>query len=478
MNLGVKNYGIYIFVSTVAGLLGLLEFGLGVAVIKRLSFLYGEKNFPLIARLVHTANSLYFLMGSVALLVATIGTVYGPMLLPEKFASYQEYASLFFIGGLIFFVNAVYGVYSVTLIALQRFDIATKLGIVSATISSTGMLAIAMLHGTLEDIFLFQLALVIVMGMITFYLVKQALPVATYRFAWNIDDVKSSYKFGIVAFINQMANTSLSSLDRLILPFFVGPTNLTYYSVPGNVTTKIPGLTNVLTNTLFPTVSELDGSGDKERIVRLYVRSFRLIIVIAAALTVTAVSFAHEVLLYWLNADFADKATEVFIVLAITGFVLSLFGPLSNFLLGLGRLKFLTQMSIGMGIFNILLLVLLVPHYGILGAAWAYLISVLPVFYIFYYIEKSFSDVHKKHTEDFYYKSFVGTIITSGIVWIVNTLLLSFFVKNLPSLLVIGFVSIVLYIIIYRILGYFEDEDWNDFLRFYKHIQYKIFAKK
>lgn len=251
----------------------------------------------------------------------------------------------------------------------------------------------------------------------------------------------------------------------MIIPFFTGPSNLTYYSVPGNVTGKIPGFANTLSTTLFPMTSQLDGSKDIARIEVLYVRSFRLITIIASALTITAIAFAYKILLYWLNADFAIHSTGILIILAFTNFILAMLGPLSNFILGLGKLKFLTIMSVIMGVLNAVLLLVLLPRYGITGAAWAYLLSILPVGYMFYHTEKKFLFLSGR--KEYYLKKFLMTVITSLVVWIIDVYFLSPLVVNLATLLCIGAVSLVFYILLYRIFGFFEKEDWRDMELFF-----------
>jgi O-antigen/teichoic acid export membrane protein len=343
---------------------------------------------------------------------------------------------------------------------------------VSITLSSLSILGIVILGGSLTAIFLAQLLFTAIFAVVTVYQAKKVLPQATLHLGWNKLEIRHCYRFGLGTFINGLASTALSSLDRLIIPFYAGPSNLTYYSLPGNVTNRIPGISNTLSATMFPMTSQLDGAKNAAQIETLYVRSFRLITIVAAAVTVTAIAFAHQILLYWLNADFASRSTDILIILAFTNFILALFGPLSNFLLGLGKLKFLTTMSVIMGVLNALLLLLLLPKYGITGAAWAYLISVAPVLYVFYYTEKKYLMLSNRGR--YYAKKITGTLITSGIVWAVDVYLLSFLIVNLGTLLIIAAISGILYLLIYKHLAFFEPEDWHDIERFFFQLVRKL----
>ena len=331
---------------------------------------------------------------------------------------YRQYSNLFFVGGIIFLVTTVYSTFYSILTAVQRFDILTKIAMVQVTFSSLSMFFIVEMGGTLQTVFLVQLIIVGLQGIVLFYQARKVMPFANFRFGWNKNEIKNCYKFGLVTFVNNIASTALATLDRMIIPFFAGPSNLTYYSIPGNVGAKIPSMSSTLSVSIFPTVSQLSGSDDQERIKKLYIRSFRLITIIAAALTITSISFAYKILYYWLNADFANHSTTILIILALTNFILALFGPLSNFLLGLGKLKFLTISSLGMAVLNAILLVILLPRYGIVGAAYAYLISVLPVFYFFYYVETKHLILTNRTNH--YIKTILGTLLSSAIVFTIN----------------------------------------------------------
>jgi len=458
--LGIKDYGIYLFINTIISLLGLLDFGISAAVAKYLAYYCGKKDPQAVKTLTHTANSLFMLIGLLGLAVSAVIAFYGPGLLSSQFASYAQYSMLFLIGGGIFFFNSIDGSYSSILTAVQRFDISNIIGIPSLTISSLGMLVIVLMGGSLTAIFILQLIISLLITVVTFYFGKKVMPEATMRFGWNTEELKKCYTFGIVTFINNIASTALTSLDRIIIPLFAGPSNLTYYAMPGNVTARIPSFAGVLGTTLFPTASQLEGENNRKRIEILYVRSFRLITIMAAAITVTAISFAYKTLFFWLNADFATHSTDILIILALTNFILALLGPLSAFLLGLGKLKFLTVMSVGMGVLNAILLVILLPRYGITGAAWAYLLSVLPVTYMFYHTETRYLSLSGR--KKYYFKKILGTLVVSALLWAINTFVLSFLVVNLITLLLIGTVSVTGYILLYKLFGLFEAEDWID----------------
>jgi O-antigen/teichoic acid export membrane protein len=475
ISLGVKDYGIYIFINTILSLLGLLDLGIGTAVSKYMANYYGKKDDRAITTLTHTANSLFLMIGIIGMIVALIISVIGPMILHGQATNYAQYFPLITIAGAIFFVNTIDGSYASVLFAIQRFDVSNTIGIISITASTLGLLITVLLKGSLITIFIVQLVIAAAVSIAIIFYAMKYLPQATFAFGWNKPEIKKCYTFGLVIFINNIANSALSYLDRLIIPFFVGPSSLTYYSIPGNIATKIPGASGTLSGTLFPTTSQLDGANERDRIETLYIRSFRLIIIVASALTITTIALAYQALQYWLGIDFAEHSTNILIILAVTNFILALLGPLSGFLLGLGKVRFITTMSVIMGVLNAILLLILLPSYGITGAAWAYLLSVLPVAYMFYYTETKFLAL--SHRKQHYAKIASSIFIVSAIVWAIDTFVLSTLIVNLWTLILIGLTSIILFVITYRLFGFFEEEDWRDIEHFRVAITNKILRR-
>jgi O-antigen/teichoic acid export membrane protein len=476
LSLGIKDYGIYIFINTIISFLGLLDLGLSTAFTRRLAYYYGKRDEGKIRLLAGTANFLFLLTGIAGFVIMCAMGKAGPLLLPGVFSSYARYSNLFVLGGVLFLINSVSALYVIVLQAIQRFDISSKIGIVSITVSQLLMLALVIMKYSLSAIFISQILVALATSSAIFIWSLKLLPEAGTSLSFDRSEAVHAYRFGLVTLMNNASSSALTYLDRLIIPFFVGPSNLTYYTIAGSAAMKITGVSNNLATTLFPTVAQLDGEKDKETIKNLYVRSFRLITIAASALAVTLISFSYEVLSHWLTPEFAEKATTALIILTITNFILALAGPLSNFLIGLGRLKLLTIMSTVMAVMNAILLFALLPAYGINGAAWAYLLSALPIGYVMYFTEKHY--LHLEKRKKYYAHLLLSTIVTAAIVSAVDVFLLRHLISDFSSLIAVGATSGALYVILYRVFGFFDAEDWRDLESFFDSVKGKLLLRK
>lgn len=454
-NLGYKEYGVYVFISTVLSMLGLLDFGLSTAIKKYLSEYHAQKETEKIYCLVGTANIIFIGIGILGMTLIFIGIMLSsimPLLTP-----YSVYKIGLMAAGLLFFINTISSVANIIPSALQRFDIGFKIGLVVLTIQQISILVLVINGYNINAIFITQLIIALFNLFIQIYISNKILPNTIYRISWNIYEAKKNYIFGAVTFINNLATTSLTYLDRLIIPFFLGSASLSYYSLPGNISNRIPSISNSLAGILFPLASSLNGTGNKETLKKLYVRSFRLITVLAITLGVVTISYAKELLTYWISPELGEKASTVLIILAITNVLLAIIGPLSQFLLGMGKLKFLTILSISMAIANTILILILIKPFGIVGVALAYLLSLLPAIYMFYYTEKHYLGLDNRMR--YYISMLLKNILVSSIVLSVSFIFLKGLATSLWLVILFGGVSGIFYLVTYRLFGFFEMED-------------------
>jgi O-antigen/teichoic acid export membrane protein len=468
--LGVRNYGLYIFISTLLSILGLLDLGVSTAISRSITKYFSINSKNDIKKVIGSANSIFTLMGILGLLIFTGIGFLGHFVIPPEVISYQNYPQAFLFAGLLFFVTSFNNIFTIIPSALGRFDLSNKIGFLSITLQQALIVIVVTLNYSIAAIFMSQFFIAILNGFIGRYISKKLIPYISYSFIWDKKEVFSFYKFGIATFINNIAGSSLNYLDRIFIPFLLGPSNLTYYTLPGNITSKTPGISNTLSNVLFPLTTQLESLGEKEKIKILYVRSTRLIIVVSSAITVSLISFPYELLFYWINKDVAEKGYVVLIILALTNLILAIMSPISNLLLGLGKLKSLSITSVITALINALLLFILTPRFGLTGAAFSYILSLPPALWLIYRVEKKYLQLNTGRMN--YYISISSKIFTVGLlIYAFNIFVSKALINDIFTLLFFAGFSIILFIILYKIFGFFEKQDVDDIMAFvHRHL--------
>lgn len=465
------NYGVYIFIMTIIGMLGIMDLGFSTSVSKYITKYNALKDFDQIKNLVKTVNSIAFIIGTLGLIISILLGTIGHSLITGGATS--EIISFYVIIGFIFFINSISLTYTNVPTSLQRFDLVTKIGTSLLIISSiTNVVVVKMGYG-IFGLLMTQLIFSILTLFVYRFFSKRLLPnVLSLKLAWSILEIKRIYKFGLQAFFASVGSSSSNYLNRLIIPIFLGPAALTYYSVPGGVSSRIPGITETISTTLFPLTADLASTGETERIKIVYIRSLRLITILSAAAASSLIFFNETILRYWLDETFVEKSATVFMILTITSFIMAIYGPLYNFLLGFGKLKMITTISFLMGALNAIFLFLLIPKFNIEGVALAYLISSLPIFYIVYHIDKNYLNL--KSESHYYLKLVTKIIITSFFSFLIAKFILIPITTSLVILIFTGPISIVAYLGLYKIFGFYEKEDWRDLTLFGKSLINKV----
>lgn len=472
---GAKDYGVYIFLNTIVVFLGLLDLGVSVATSKHIIEYYSTNETTKLKRLIYSMNSVYLMMAFIYFLICMSIGVLIQIFFINRVGPDNNYLLIFFILGITTSINAFITNFSNILNTIQRIDLQIKINTLFIFISNISMLILVLLGHKIVSVLIMQLLLNIIWCFIYLFTAKKIFPVMQLKYLWDKKEILRNYKFGLSIAFNNLASSSLVHFDKLLIPIFLGNAQLTYYGVPGSIATKVSSISNTFSSLLFPITVNLHSLNNMEKIKRVYVRSIRLIAILSSAIALSIIFTADKILLYWLDENFMRQSLNILILLVLTNFVLALFNPLSNLLIAMGKMRFLTTGSIIMAIINIVSLIILLPRYGINGAAFSYLISVLFIFWMFRYSEKKYFKIEKNDHMVLFLKIITVTIP----FFLLIKFLLHPLITSMLSLIVIGPLCVILFLLFYKLFGFFEEEDWEDFKSSFLKIlvKLKIFKK-
>jgi len=350
--------------------------------------------------------------------------------------------------------------------ALQRFDIIAKWSIFSATMMYVLMVVAVLMGFSVLSLLFIYLIISIATALFYFFYSRKLLPKMRVRYEFDSQVFKPTIKFSFFVFINNIANTALLQIDKFFISAMLGPAFVTFYTLPGNIAQKTQGFISSISSILFPLSSDLQARQDLERLKSIYRRAMRMVLILAFAISIIFLVFGQSILFYWLGEEVANKSIVVLYYLIPTYFLLAIFIPVINFLLGLGRSIILAWFSILMGVLNIILIIFLIPRYSIEGAAIAYVLSVLPILLF------NFDDIY-----NFYGKIILQLIVTSAIFGIISFYVFLPLISNIYSLIIVLPIAFFLYLFIYKLFGFFEREDWQLFKEFFLKSMQKLLLK-
>lgn len=203
-------------------------------------------------------------------------------------------------------------------------------------------------------------------------LLRRDVSIAVFRSAWPL---------GISAVMIQI----YYFLDSIILGILRTPQELGYYSAAYKIILFILAIADTFGTVLLPTLSRITAEKDPERLRRTLPEIVNLLLLIGVPLTFGVMILARETLAFLFGTSYLPGA-DAMKILALT--IFAVFGNLSFgvLLLALHREKKYTLAVTGGAAANLLLNLILIPLFGIIGAAAATLASELLVWaaYLFF----------------------------------------------------------------------------------------------
>jgi O-antigen/teichoic acid export membrane protein len=387
--IGATAYGIYALAIAFVSILGLLEFGAGLALMKYMPEHIARGDNEAAVAIMRAGLAFY---GLLALVGASVSCVVGVFFIDSLFSVSQELASsarlAFVLGGVAFGLTVLMNVYGSVLGSLQRFDIATKIS-VAATSSATAVSVILLAAGLGLNGIMIGVVVRPALGLILYAgAARTELPEMRFTPKWNAELLRPLVSLSTYIFIGNVSGVVLFQFDKFYLGVVSGVALVTFYVVPGALASRLHAAAGSITSVALPAASELFSRGDLLRVQVLYRRATWLTALFLVSVGTPAVLFAANILETWVGSAFERKSTETLQILIATYFVLGISAISYWITMAAGRPRSTVVFNLATASINVGAILLLVPSYGIVGAALAYLVSVITVPGFIWYVER------------------------------------------------------------------------------------------
>jgi O-antigen/teichoic acid export membrane protein len=378
---GSEAYGVYLLMFTVGNYLAVFQFCAGLATIKYVAEARAaEEDGALRDALRHSA-AIHF--GGVGLAAAALWFAAGPLsrTVFDVPGYYRQHAFWLLraaaIGGLF---NSGVQWSSSSFQGLQRFGWASALTLLQSALMPLGLVAVLAMGRGLGAAATWYVVVQAVGCMVGALALRRA--VARRTGTGGRLGFKKFAAYSLSFWPSTVAGVASTQIDKAFVAGMLDMSRLTYYAVPSGVLARFQTLPATISHVLMPVLSEADRAEDRESLRRLYLRAARALF--AVSLPVLALLFVlmPHLLGLWLNPSFAANA-EVAARLLVAAQVFALAFHASHAVAGaLGGGRFVSTMSWAQALLSLLLWPVLIPRWGIAGAAAGGLIAqALPTLY-------------------------------------------------------------------------------------------------
>jgi O-antigen/teichoic acid export membrane protein len=376
--LGTERFGIYSLATGLgSGLTNVLALGLIPAIVAMLSRALGTADRDGAEKVVRTSFTMFAVIGAcgaaivalaVPVLVARILRI-APSLQPEA-------ATALWISAIGLGLNLIFAVFTAVPYALQRFDIVAGRVVGLTVISMAATVVYVLLVPNLTGVMVIQL-LAGACGLLFYYLVsRRQLRGIKLLPGFDRETFKRLGRFVAFKAAGDAALVFGQRFDQFAIGSMINVGAVGIYAVPANACQRILQLLGEVAMPTFPRMSAVS-SDDARRDVLL--RGSRLVALLASVGTAMLLVPPDLILRVWIGghqgALIATEASEAFRLLAVATYLQSITVVSSLFCEALQRPAVDNSFTVLGALVQIPVILLLVPRYGITGAAAGILVA-------------------------------------------------------------------------------------------------------
>ena len=387
-HIGAEEYGIFALAMVFVGFLGLIDIGMGPVVLRFLSASLATSDMSEARLVLGVGCTFFFSVGLIGLLVALIAGQFVPDILSLSPEMHSTATFVISVAGVGFFFTAFRSPYTAIPGALQRLDTATTANLISTTAAAAGTVTVLSLGGGVRALIIVTALQPALMLLLVARSNKRLMPELSIRPMMNRPLLRRMMSFSSYSFISNIAGVVLFEVDKFVLGALSNVSLVTYYVIPGSVAQRLHVGMSKFTAIALPVSADLHARGDRAALNAFYVRATRAIGLMTVCLVVPAFVFARQLLDAWIGKSFADTSFGTLRILLITYALLAVTTLSYYVTLGVGRPRVPAVFNVVTAILNVGLMVILIPRYGLIGAAVAYLGSAVTVPFLILYVER------------------------------------------------------------------------------------------
>lgn len=373
--IGVTAYGVWILVGSFSGYFGLFDFGIGFAVVRYVARYQEtgevEKRNEVISAAFYIASFLAAVVAVVVLVVIIKAPAWFD-LPPEMIISARV------VIGLVGFAVAVgfpLSIFSRALAGgLYRFDLFNKVSLIMG--ASQVMLTVFLLE---LDYGLYGLGLAAFFGSTIGYLWRlkiliKLIPDLKVRFQYLTRPIlRKIGGYSIYSFILVLSGRVAFYSDSFIVGYLLGLEEVAIFGLAAKLVEYLRQLTFTVTNLFSPIASRYDPDLDKKSLKRIFYDGSRLNLLFSLPISLIMFFWGSVLIKLWIGPESSSSfsASGLILQVLLAGHILSFVQSVGGeIMLGVGRHRVYSIVSLGSALLNILLSIVLVKKIGLIGVAW------------------------------------------------------------------------------------------------------------
>jgi stage V sporulation protein B len=263
-------------------------------------------------------------------------------------------------------------------------------------------------------------------------------------------------KFGLIVMTGNIVFTGYTLFDLTFIGSFIGASALAYYSVSATASRYIHGVVGSLLLPLFPLASA-HSSIENQNFTKIFYKANKVSIIFSVYLCLILCILSQDLLNIWMGSKFVENSEISFVLLVLSWTIFSFTIVSFQTSEGFGFPKYNLYFAMACSILSVTFYYVLIPKYGINGAALSRLFSIILVapFYILIIEKKLFKSI--KYI--YWIKTLLSILFTSFIIYLSLFYLRPFFSSIIFRIAFSLILITILFPILIYIFGIFDKSE-------------------
>jgi O-antigen/teichoic acid export membrane protein len=367
---GAASYGVLMLVLTFVSFFGVLQLGLNAGLVRFLSPQMAKGDLTAAGRYLGNTLALFLGLGALA---AAIGAGAGQLMLRRMLdvPPDLEQAAIagVYVASLALWVRFPGEALLAVPIAAQRFDLVNLVFLGSEATRIALSVAAVWLGYRVQGVcwaIVFANVLFVAAGVAC---ARRLAPGLSLRPRLERGVLRELLHFSKYVLVASVSSRIVHSFDKAVIGWLLPVRFVAYYDVPYGLGQKLSTLVGNVTSVLFPAASALSAENGRRRLQELYLRSSKVVAALSALPALLLCLFSRQVLLFWIGPEFADEAGAILAVVALGFFFNTLAHVPFVVAQATGHPEISARFAALNAALNVALLFVLVPAFGIMGAA-------------------------------------------------------------------------------------------------------------
>jgi O-antigen/teichoic acid export membrane protein len=264
----------------------------------------------------------------------------------------------------------VFSVFTAVLSGIGRFDLLGILELAQVSLTSLGLIPIIRTGHGLIAMASWQLSVVLGINLLTMVVCFRTNPKLRCHFRKPEQQLlRSLWQLGLYVLICNGAGQLILYTDNVVVGAFVAAAAVSYYAIAGKMVEYVRQVAFSILRYVMPLASSFGALNQYDQIRRLYLRGTQVVLLITYPIVITLIVRGDTFFRLWIGAQFSAEATRILQILSLAAAIMLANSSVNGVMLALDRQRTLAIVTLGEGLGNLALSVILVQRIGVIGVA-------------------------------------------------------------------------------------------------------------